>query len=288
MGYDYKTLVSDINALTAKYGFVEQFPIGKSVMGRGIHCLKTGNGKKKLLLAGAYHGLEYLTAAVLIRFIEKYAENCSDLTPFYGCDIKNLYNSLTLYAVPMVNPDGVDIAVNGLDLTNPYHRRLISIAGIHDFNRVWQANARGVDLNHNYDASWQRTLSSPAPSKYGGEYPESEPETKAMADLIRGTDFDMLVALHSQGGEIYCGFDGEAPENSLYIAEKMARASGYTVCRPTGTAAYGGCKDWFIREFKKPGFTIEIGHGQNPLPMSLLDEVFEDSAKIILSAMEGI
>ncbi len=32
-------------------------------MQKDIPCLKIGKGKKKLLLSGAYHGLEYLTAA---------------------------------------------------------------------------------------------------------------------------------------------------------------------------------------------------------------------------------
>ena len=60
----------------------------------------------------------------------------------------------------------------------------------------------------------------------------------------------------------------------------MAEESGYAVCIPTGTAAYGGCKDWFIKAPGKEGFTVEIGTGQNPLPVSMLDEVYDENAKI--------
>lgn len=42
---------------------------------------------------------------------------------------------------------------------------------------------------------------------------------------------------------------------------------------PTGIADGGGFKDWFISEFCRPGFTIELGLGKNPLPAA-------DAAKI--------
>ena len=57
---------------------------------------------------------------------------------------------------------------------------------------------------------------------------------------------------------------------------------------PTGTASFGGCKDWFIKEFGKAGFTIEIGSGKNPLPMEKLDEIYNENARIILKAMEEL
>ena len=128
-------------------------------------------------------------------------------------NIKRLYSDITVYVVPMVNPDGVDIALNGLDITNEYHRHLISMVGIHSFNHVWQANSRGVDINHNFDAKWQMVVDKPSPSKYGGEYAESEPETRAITEFVRKEQFDMLLAFHSQGREIYYDFDGMTGEN---------------------------------------------------------------------------
>lgn len=159
------------------------------------------------------------------------------------------------------------------------------MVGIHSFNHVWQANSRGVDINHNFDAKWQMVVDKPSPSKYGGEYAESEPETRAITEFVRKEQFDMLLAFHSQGREIYYDFDGMTGENSVEIAKKMAEESGYAVCIPTGTASYGGCKDWFIKEFGKEGFTVEIGTGQNPLSMSMIDEVYDENAKIALCAM---
>ena len=105
----------------------------------------------------------------------------------YGILAKNIAAAATIYLIPMVNPDGVDIAIHGIDVTNPYHRHLISNVGIHSFNKVWQANANGVDINHNYNAGWRVVEALPSPSRYSGPYSESEPETKAImkfAELI--------------------------------------------------------------------------------------------------------
>ncbi len=284
MCYDYKKLNEDIDFITAKYSCVEAFSIGKSVMDKDIPCLKIGTGEKRLFLSGAHHGLEYLTAAFLMRFVENYAKKLCEGDKI----IAELSKKVTLYAVPMVNPDGVDIAVNGLDITNPYHRALISMVGIHSFHNVWQANARGVDINHNYDAGWKMVMERPSPSKYGGERAESEPETRAVVEFVRKNDFDMLLAFHSQGKEIYYDFDGMESERAQELAEKLAEESGYAVCRPEGTAGFGGCKDWFIKEFGREGFTVEMGSGKNPLPMKMLDEVYDENERLVIRAMKEI
>lgn len=288
MGYDYNMLIKDCNMLVKEYGFCDFYSVSESVMEKKLCCLRVGSGSKKIFVNGAHHGLEYLTSAFIVRFFESYCKAYADNTDFFGYDVKKLYDSVSLYAVPMVNPDGVDIAVNGIDITNPYHRKLISMVGIHSFNKVWQANANGVDINHNYDAGWQAVKTYPSPTGYAGPYSESEPETKAMVELIKTEKFDMLIAFHSQGGEIYYDFDGSVPEKSYELVNKMAQVSGYTPSVPSGTAAYGGCKDWFIKEFSKSGFTVEIGKGKNPLPVEMLDKIFEENAKIILSAMEEL
>jgi g-D-glutamyl-meso-diaminopimelate peptidase len=146
----------------------------------------------------------------------------------------------------------------------------------------------GVDINHNYNAGWRVVKTMPGPTKYAGPYSESEPETKAIVEFVRKNDFDMLIAFHSQGREIYYDFDGITAEKSKALAERMAQVSGYAPCVPEGSASFGGCKDWFIKEFGKAGFTIEIGSGQNPLPMEKLNEIYDENAMIILKAMEEL
>ena len=288
MGYDYKKCTSEIREFAAKINGAQMFSVGESVMEKKIYCVKYGKGGRKILANGAHHGLEQITAAFLMRFLREYAASVEGGTEMFGYDTNALYEKVGLYVIPMVNPDGVDIAINGLDITNKYHRRLISLVGIHSFNRVWQANANGVDINHNYDAHWSVVERMPGPTKYSGPYAESEPETRAVTEFVRGEGFDMLVAFHSQGREIYYDFDGIAAERDRAAADRMSRASGYPVCVPAGSAAFGGCKDWFVKEFGGGGFTIEMGSGKNPLPEKMLDDIFEENSKILLSAMSEL
>lgn len=288
MSYDYKRLMEDTERLCEKYPFIDKEVIGKSVMKKPIYCLKVGKGEKKLFINCAHHGLEYLTSAFIMKFLEEYGKAIAENGEILCYDANELAENVSLYVVPMVNPDGVDIAINGLDITNPYHQKLISSVGIHSFNKVWQANARGVDINHNYNAAWRVVKPEAGESRYSGPYSESEPETKAMVDFVRKMNFDILIAFHSQGKEIYYDFDGMVAEKSLELAEKMARVSGYAVSIPQGTASFGGCKDWFIKEFGKAGFTVEIGSGKNPLPEDMLDEIYDENSKIVLKAMEEL
>ena len=288
MGYDYKKCVSDMKEFISISDGAEFFSIGESVMEKKIYCIKYGNGEKRLFINGAHHGLEYITSAFLMRFLSDFDMNLKNGSDMWGYSVRELFLKVTLYVVPMVNPDGVDIAVNGLDITNRYHRHLISMVGIHSFNKVWQANVRGVDINHNYNALWAEVSPGPAPTKYSGPFPESEPETKAIADFVREMDFDMLLAFHSQGEEIYYDFDGMAGEKARRTAEMLSLASGYPVCVTEGSASFGGLKDWFIKEYGKQGFTIEMGKGKNPLDEKRLDEFYASNARIVLAAMSAI
>ncbi len=284
--YDYKKLTDDLKNLHSKN--IEIFSIGKSTMGKDIRCIKIGNGPRELVLNGAHHGLEYITSAFLMKFSDEYIKSADENKAFFDIYPNGLLDKITIYIIPMVNPDGVDIAQHGLDITNEYHRRLISNVGIHSFNEVWQANVNGVDINHNYNAGWRVCASRPSPTKYAGEAPEDQTETKAMADFLRKTNPDMLICFHSQGREIYYDYDGKTGHGGMDIANKMGIASGYEPCKPVASASYGGCKDWFIEEFGKCGFTIEIGSGKNPLPESELNNIYVENANIVLVAIDEL
>lgn len=287
MGYDYNMMKRDAEYLAQNFPEASLYSIGESVMEHKIYCIEAGTGSKKLFVNGAHHGLEYLTSAFLMRFLREYLSAVKNHEEMFGYDPSALFRRTTLYTVPMVNPDGVDIAIHGIDITNPYHRHLISMVGIHSFHRVWQANANGVDINHNYDAGWRVVREKPSPSQYSGPYSESEPETQAVVQFVREQKFDMLLAFHSQGGEIYYDYDGKMSEKAEELASRFSQVSGYRPAKPEGDAAFGGCKDWFIQEFGKSGFTIEVGHGQNPLPMELLDQIYQENAPILLCALEN-
>jgi g-D-glutamyl-meso-diaminopimelate peptidase len=181
----------------------------------------------------------------------------------------------------MLNPDGVDYVIHGISNTNPLYSRALRLNKNNDFSN-WQANARGVDLNHNYSAGFSEYkiierklgLFEGSCSKFSGEYPESEPETKALCDFVRFEQPHLAIALHTQGEEIYYTSGEYSLPSSYQIVQTLARLTGYKISFPTGTARYGGFTDWFIEEFNKPSFTFECGIGTNPLPYSSFDSIY--------------
>ena len=114
-----------------------------------------------------------------------------------------------------------------------------------------------------------------------GQYPESEPETRVLADLCRRVSFRHVVALHTQGEEIYWRYGDHTPPQSRMMAQVLAAVSGYAVADPSENASHGGFKDWFIQCFHRPGFTIEWGKGVNPLPVSDFLPAYQKAAEML-------
>ena len=106
-----------------------------------------------------------------------------------------------------------------------------------------------------------------------------------MAALTQAHAFCMTVAYHTQGREIYWRYDGFAPEGADRIAAAFAAASGYAVADPAAFSGYAGYKDWFIDAFRRPGFTVEAGEGQNPLPLGDLPDLYRENIGIFANSL---
>nr|WP_253197327.1 M14 family metallopeptidase [Clostridium algidicarnis] len=289
--YTYEIMERDMVGLKARYPFIERGILGKSVLEKNLYYIKLGNGPNEVFYNAAHHSLEWITSTLLMKFIEDFSKAYSEDGIINGYRIKDIFNKSTIYIVPMVNPDGVDLVIDGLKRDNPYYSRLIQWnKGSSDFSKDWQANIRGVDLNHNYDASWALSkqaevvygIYGPGPTRYSGPYPESEPETKSLADFTRAHNFRLVIAYHTQGEVIYWQYLNIIPNDSRKIAEIFSKASGYILSETTGIVSYAGYKDWFIERFVRPGYTIEVGKGKNPLPISQFDKIYRDNIEVLL------
>lgn len=264
--------------------------IGKTVMNRNIYLITAGKGKKRLFLSGAFHGMEDITAEFLIRFAKKLLQLYKEKSEA----VLKILDDISIYIVPMVNPDGVSISLNEVRQEDTFYNFLISANNVSNDFTKWQANANGVDINHNFDADWHLSrefekeygIFGPSPTRYAGKAPESEAESRALVSLTREKEFDMVIAFHSQGEEIYYSFGENTPPDSAKLAKEFEKASGYKAMIPKGISSFGGYKDWFINEFRRPGFTIEVGIGENPLPPQQLDEIYPKAEKIIFSAIK--
>ncbi len=266
--YNHEDLLCDLTYLAKKYPIMKLTTIGHSAQGKPLPALKIGEGKVKLLYVGTHHGLESITTALLIKFAGELCEYFEKSGSAYGIDSGYIYRSRCIYMVPMLNPDGVELGT--------------------------QANANGVDLNHNYNAGFEEYkrvekelgIEGPAATRYSGPRPESEPETQAICSFIRGIiPIKYLFTFHTQGEEIYSGYNGYEPKGSVHAARALARYSGYTHTLPEGPASYGGLKDWYVCEFDRPAYTIECGKGENPLPMSELSGIYITLRKMLFHTL---
>lgn len=68
------------------------------------------------------------------------------------------------------------------------------------------------------------------------------------------------------------------------MAKIFSASSDYRLVENDGLASHGGFKDWFISEFGRPAFTFEIGKGENPLPLSDFEQIYEKLEETLLLA----
>jgi len=261
------------------YGRGRVFLAGNSLLGRPLPVLAVGRLSAPVLMVGGVHGGEWLTVLLLLRFAEDVLRSLNCRRPLAGVDLGRSLEQRGLLILPCLNPDGTTIALRGPSAAGfcaPLVQR-------HWYGGcLWQANARGVDLNHNFDAGWdnlrkleqQQGIFGPCPGKFGGEHPHSEPETQAAVNLCRRSGVSAVYAFHSQGEEIFWQYGENTPPRSRMMAGLLAGCCGYRMAQPGGTAAHGGLKDWFIQETGRPGFTFEIGRGKNPLPLGDLVPIY--------------
>ena len=273
-----------IFSLKKAYPMLRVGVIGKSLCQRGIFSLSIGKSENPLLIAAAFHGQEWLTSLLALRFAELLLCSKTCGAPLWGISAAGITREVII--IPCVNPDGVEIALHGSDAALKYKPLVEDVA---ENTRKWQANARGVDINHNFNAGWcelkkreiSRNIKSPAPTRFGGNCPESEPETRALTKFCRSVDFERALSLHSQGREIYCSFGKHTPVLSFRLASVFSQASGYNIAFPEDIATGGGFKDWFIDCFRRPALTVEMGMGENPLPLSDFESEYEILRKIL-------
>ncbi|WP_334075930.1 MULTISPECIES: M14 family metallocarboxypeptidase [Paenibacillus] len=283
-GYRNADYVAQVRELTRQYPGIRIRSIGQSVLGEPLVALVLGEGPEAVHMNAAVHANEWITAPLLLRFVERLAE-AWEAGEECGLD------AVTLWAVPMVNPDGADLAQDGIP---PGFARAEELAawngGSRDFRR-WKANIRGVDLNDQFPAGWElererRGVCGPAPQDYGGPHPLSEPEAAALARLTREMRFSRVLSLHTQGKEIYWNYREREPREAEMLAARLAASGGgYRAVKLAGSDA--GYKDWFIDEFGRPGFTVEAGEGVNPLPLEEFEEIYEELAPILAEFIRG-
>lgn len=270
--------------------FTQLVQIGKSSEGRAIYALRLGSGELEILMDASMHGREHMTTNVLLEMMDEYIKAYVNDSKFDGYDVKHLLNRVSIWFVPMLNPDGVTLVQTGNNLS-PEH--VVMNGGRGNFNR-WKANSRGIDLNRNFDGGWMttKTVKYPAYKDYKGERAFSEPESKALRDFIAERNFKSYITYHSSGSVIYYYHHQKNDElkRDLSLAKKLSKVTGYRVMPPTGNTGSGASADWFIMTYKMPGITIEIAPQikESFVPLIYWDEVWSRNKHVGLVAVEEV
>lgn len=235
---DTETRLSELNKNYSNITYL--FTIGKSVQNRNLTVIKVGSGPKKIFINASHHPREYMGTILALNQIQYILEAYSANRTLDGYSIKKLLDKeVSFYFMPLVNPDGVQICVNGAP--------------------SYYFNANKVDLNHNYDALWQKEITdtySTGPKAF------SEPETQAVKALCENVEFDLTIAYHAAGDIIYWYFgqEGADRQRDLAYANMLKSLTGYSLVSPANyKSSTSGFKDWCVMKLKIPSFTIEIG-----------------------------
>ena len=283
-----------VDGLRARYPFLTAESIGSSVLGQPLTLLRFGRGRHAVFYNGAHHANEWITAPLLLLYLERLSAAYAFGGSIAGEDARGLYDRVTLHLLPLVNPDGVDLVTGELAPGNEAYDSALELnRGEANFPKNWKANIRGVDLNLQYPAGWEEArrikfsqgYTRPGPRDYVGTAPLTEPESRAVYEFTLDNSFALTLSYHTQGKVIYWKYNGFEPAGSREIGEEMAARSGYSLELTPPESAYAGYKDWFIQQFDKPGYTVEAGKGVSPLPLSQFEEIWRANEPLLACAM---
>ena len=267
-----------VRGLAARYPFLRAGEIGRSALGTPLWSLRLGDGPRRVLYNAAHHANEWITCLLLLRFAEALCEAFAAGGGLGGVSAAELLETASLVLIPAVNPDGIDLVTGDLRQGSAFERAAAIAAAYprFPFPSGWKANLQGTDPNLQYPAGWEQArenkaalgIVSPAPADYVGPAPLHAPESRALYAFTRDFSPELTQAWHTQGRVIYWRYLDREPPGARAFAERFAAVSGYAPDDAPFASGFAGYKDWFLLAFDRPGYTIEAGLGQNPLPVS--------------------
>ncbi len=295
----YELCTDIIQQLAQAYPIFRLKELTQTAFGRSVWAVEVGEGARHVLYSAAHHANEWITTPVLLKFLEQLAQAYSAGGTLWGVPAATILKAATIHLVPMVNPDGVDLVTGAIAPGSEEYARAAGLAEFYPsipFPDGWKANLFGVDLNLQYPAGWLQAreikfsqgYTLPGPRDYVGRAPLSQRESRALADYTEEVDPVLVLAYHSQGQVIYWQFEDIEVPGARTLGEEFARVSGYILDDTPYESSFAGYKDWFIKIFRRPGYTIEVGSGENPLPISQFDEIYRDNLGILVTAATGI
>lgn len=293
-----KLCLQTIVRLTERYPFCRSELLTQTAYGRSVRTLTIGSGPRSVFYSASHHANEWITTPVLLKFVEDLAAALENGGELGGVSAAEIAQTATIHTIPMVNPDGVALVTGEIQPGDAQYEQARSIAAEFPdipFPDGWKANLLGTDLNLNYPAGWLQARENkyaqgytrPAPRDFVGRAPLDQLETRAMVEYTQMINPALVLAYHTQGQVIYWQFEDYVVPGARELGERFAQISGYSLEDTPYQSAFAGYKDWFIKVFRRPGYTVEVGLGENPLPISQFEEIYRDNLGILIAAALG-
>lgn len=128
VSYNYSLMSQNLTILNRTYPFLNIQTVGNSVLGKNIYVVKLGKGTKKIFYSSSIHANEWITSVLLMKFIEDYCIAYNNNSRLYGYSVRRLFNSVSIYIMPLVNPDGVDLVTDNLNKSSPAYLNALNIS----------------------------------------------------------------------------------------------------------------------------------------------------------------
>lgn len=289
--YTYLMLERDLIALEKEYPeLVTLHSIGTSEFDREIYALEIGKGSATLFINAAHHAREYFTTAIVMNQIQDLL-----LRQANDAEIASLLEHVTIWVVPMVNPDGVSLVQKGLEaFPEDMQQSLLKMnKGSSNFNS-WKANAKGIDLNRQYPANWNNIKNNAGQASamnYKGSKPLETKENQALIKLTYEINPQLAISNHSTGRIIFWNFHTleQNLSRDYKLALELSDLTGYSLVKPTADPSGGGYTDWFIQTFGKPAFTPEMAPYNNGTPVATkyFENEWQRQRKVMVWAAES-
>lgn len=265
--FSYEEILQNMESLSETYS---EFSIcrmmGTSHDDRQIPMIRIGLGIDSLVLTAGIHGRESVNPVLLLKMAEEYCQAYADDEEIAGYSVREALNKCSICIVPLVNPDGYEIALNGYErIRNPILRQLCKIRGID--SEHWKYNARGVDVNRNFPCKSyiQQQL---------GEYPASENETQALMRVFEEYETIGYIDFHSRGRIIYYyrhAMPFSYNQRNHKLARYMQKLSDYSIGKREEeylSRLNGGTPvNYYSELLKKPAITVETVEEEAGYPL---------------------
>lgn len=264
----YEEMQECLDILSMRYDNMNVTSIGLTVLGRSIPMVTLGSGKKEILYVGCIHGSDYVVCPLLLHFINEYCELRKNNRRIYNLNLRSMEETRTIHIIPMLNPDGVSYSTKGINEDNPLRQRIYQMSDGGDFSG-WRANARGVDLDRNFNVDYveykrqEGAKSSGAPCGYAGVHPESEPESSAVSGYLRYNDKIKLLLNFRCSQDSVSYIDDDVIPRNKSIAQSISRISGKPLVEANPEDVRGSLAGWCGKVLGIPSYTISCGGGNS-------------------------